>query len=92
MLLLVTCNMPMYTICNFVCTCMFFSNNKITKQMIDLHQPNSQVSPNDIPCYVLRGGTAFLKYNGLISTDTKQHVHTKIRLTLFSRIRFKISL
>ena len=32
MLLLVTCNMPMYTICNFVCTCMFFSKNKITKK------------------------------------------------------------
>ena len=30
MLLLVTCNMPMYTTCNIVCTCMFFSNNKIT--------------------------------------------------------------
>jgi len=30
MLLLVTCNMPMYTICNFACTCMFFSKNKTT--------------------------------------------------------------
>ena len=24
--------MPIYTICNFVCTCMFFSKNKITKK------------------------------------------------------------
>ena len=36
MLLLVTCNMPMCTICNFVCTCMFFSNNKITKQLLSI--------------------------------------------------------
>ena len=39
MLLLVTCNMPMYTICNFVCTCMFFSKNKITTK-----NPNTLVS------------------------------------------------
>ena len=32
MLLLVTCNMTMYMICNFVCICMFFSKNKITKK------------------------------------------------------------
>ena len=48
MLLLVTCNMSMYTICNFVCTCMFFSKNKITKKQrlsfLDLIDKKSVVS------------------------------------------------
>ena len=42
MLLLVTCNMPMYTMCNLVCTCMFFQKIKLQKQQHFTNRPTNQ--------------------------------------------------
>ena len=65
MLLLVTCNMPMYTICN---TCMFFSNNKITKNSFVLFYLQTK----------LEFGQNIIVFGRYLSSITVESEHTRI--------------